>query len=195
MKKRILILAMMVICATSIASGTIAYFTAEDTAHNVITSSGVDVSIEEWQETEDGLVPYPKEKPIQVMPNTTVSKIVTVKNFAAEAYVRAMFEIVVKDESGNIKELSDEVLSSVISITLNENDWLHKDGDTEWWYYNKSLVMDSVSAPLFTQVVFDGQNMTNEYQNCTVEVAVKAQAVQKDNNGQSVLEAIGWPEK
>ena len=35
--------------------------------------------------------------------------------------------------------------------------------------------------------------MTNEYQNCTVEVIVKAQGVQTANNGSSALEAAGWP--
>ncbi len=195
MKKRILILALLVICATSITSGTMAYFTAENTAHNVITSNGVDVSIEEWQETEDGLIPYPKEKAIRVMPSTSVSKIVKVKNLATEAYVRANVEIVIKDEAGNEKKLSDNELNSIVSIAINEEEWIRKEGDADWWYYNGSLATDTVSAPLFTQVIFDGPNMTNEYQNCTAEVTVKVQAVQQANNGSGPLEAAGWPQE
>jgi len=45
---------------------------------------------------------------------------------------------------------------------------------------------------LFWEVVFSGVNMTNEYQNCTIEIDVDAQAVQTANNGSSVLEAAGW---
>ena len=52
-----------------------------------------------------------------------------------------------------------------------------------------------MTKPLFTEVVFDGPNMTNEYQNCTVEVIVTAQAVQSANNGEAVLTADGWPEE
>ena len=35
--------------------------------------------------------------------------------------------------------------------------------------------------------------MTDEYQNCTVEVVVYAQAVQVANNGDSATAAAGWP--
>ncbi len=194
MKKKLLILAMLVICATSIASGTLAYFTAEETAHNVITSSGVNIKIEEWQETDEGLIPYPKEKPIQVMPNTKVSKIVTVKNEDADSFIRVGYEIILKDNEGNVMDISLETLASIVSVNLNEVEWLRKEGDDNWWYYNKNVSGGEVTAPLFTEVVFDGPNMTNEYQNCIVEVIVNAQAVQTANNGDSVMEAEGWPE-
>ena len=36
--------------------------------------------------------------------------------------------------------------------------------------------------------------MGNEYQNATATVDVLAQAVQTANNGESVMEAQGWPE-
>ena len=195
MKKKLLILAMLVICATSIASGTLAYFTAEETAHNVITSSGVDIKIEEWQETYEGLIPYPKEKPIQVMPNTKVSKIVTVKNVDADSFIRVGYEIILKDNEGNVMNISPETLASIVSVSLNEEEWLRKEGDDNWWYYNKNVSGGEVTEPLFTEVVFDGPNMTNEYQNCMVDVIVYAQAVQTANNGDSVMEAEGWPEE
>lgn len=193
MKKKILLLATVVMCAAIIASGTLAYFTSEDEVHNVITTNAVDIQIEEWQETENGLVPYPKDNPIAVMPGATVSKIATVKNIEAEAYIRAKFEIVITGADGGIMELSPETLTSIITLTMNSEDWIRKDDGSEWWYYSDPVEVGASTEAFFTEVVFDGSNITNEYQNCTVEIMVKAQGVQSANNGSNVMEAAGWP--
>ena len=192
MKKKILILAVVAMCAAILASGTLAYFTAEDEVHNIITSDAVDIQIEEWQQTDEGLVSYPKEEPISVMPGVAVSKIVTIKNMEAKAYIRAKFEVIITKEDGSIMELSPEMLASIITLTMNGEDWLRQDGDGEWWYYNAPVPTGESTEAFFTEVVFDGPNMTNEYQNCTVEVIVTAQGVQTANNGASALEAAGW---
>ena len=41
MKRKILILSVLAICIATFAAGTIAFFTAEGKAHNVITTGGV----------------------------------------------------------------------------------------------------------------------------------------------------------
>ena len=192
MKKKILSVAAIAICLAVLASGTLAYFTAEDQVHNVITSSAVDIAIEEWKD-EVGGTPYPNE-PIQVMPGTTVSKIVTVKNIEAKSYIRANFEIIITDANGNKMDISPETLASIVTVAVNGEHWQQKTGEMNWWYYNDAVATGVVTEPLFTEVVFDGPNMTNEYQNCTVEINVYAQAVQTANNGDSALEAAGWPE-
>ena len=186
MMKKILLLAAVAICISILASGTLAYFTAEDKAHNVITTNAVDIQIEEWQ-NEVGK-PYPDEA-ISVTPGVTVSKIATVKNLEAPSYIRAKFEVVITRADGSVMELSPETLASIISLTMNGEEWLRKDGDDEWWYYNAPVQTGESTEAFFTEVVFDGANMTNEYQNCTVEIIVKAQAVQTANNGSSALEA------
>lgn len=190
MRKKVLLLAALTICAAILASGTVAYFTAEDQAHNVITTAAVDIQIEEWQ-NEIGN-PYP-DAPIEVMPGVTVSKIATVKNIEAQAWIRAKFEVVITGADGSVMELSPETLASIITLTVNGEDWIRKDGDSEWWYYADAVAAGASTEAFFTEVVFDGPNMTNEYQNCTVEVIVKAQAVQTANNGDSALTAAGWP--
>ena len=48
MKRRISILSVLVICLATLAAGTIAYFTAEEKAHNVITTGGVKIAVREW---------------------------------------------------------------------------------------------------------------------------------------------------
>ncbi len=192
MKKRILLLAAAVICFATIVTGTLAYFTAEDQVHNVITSDGVDIEIEEWQETEEGLIPYPQDKKIKVMPGVTVSKIATVNNIEADSYIRAKIDIVITDADEKVMDLSPETLASIISVTMNGEDWVRKAGDGQWWYYAEEVEEQTSTEPFFTEVVFDGPNMTNEYQNCEVSVNVTVQAVQSANNGDSALEAKGW---
>ena len=193
MKKKILLLCALLICSTCVVSGTIAYYTDQDTAHNVITSGGVHIDIEEWQEVGDEWIPYPKDEPIAVMPATTVSKIVTVRNQDAKSYIRAQFTVTVKDADDQVMELDQETLESIISIVPNNEYWLTAQTDDGWYYYKDAVDTDKVTDPLFREVVFSGVNMTNEYQNCTVEIDVDAQAVQTANNGNSVLEAAGWP--
>lgn len=197
MKKKILLLAAVAICAAILASGTLAYFTAEDQVHNVITSDAVDIKIEEWQDTDgDGKAdqPYPDD-PIEVMPGVTVSKIATVKNNEAEAWIRAKFEVIITKADGTVMELSPETLANIITLTMNGDDWSRKEGDGVWWYYGDSVATGESTEAFFTEVVFDGPNMTNEYQNCTVEVIVTAQGVQTANNSTSALDAAGWPEE
>lgn len=190
MKKKILYIAAVVLCLSLISGGTYAYYTAADTARNVITSGGVDITIEEWQQTPDGLIPYPAE-PIAVMPATDVSKIITVRNADGRCFVRMKLELTLRCADGTEMELTAEDLQKVIRLTMNTEDWTQKDG---WWYYGSALETGEATEPLMTGVSFDGPNMTNEYQNCTVTIDVVAQAVQAANNNTSALEAIGWPE-
>ena len=189
MKRRIAAVALIVVCLSILAYNSLAYFTAEDTAHNVITAGAVEISVEEWQQTEDGLVPYPKNTPITVMPGTGVSKIVTVKNHDAQSFIRAKLEVTVTDVNG--EEIPFEMDDEIILLAMNTKDWTQKDG---WWYYSSSVDPDTATQPLMTEVKFDGRNMTNEYQNCTVQINVTAQAVQAANNADTAWEAVGWPD-
>ena len=194
MKKRLLVIAAIVICVSLLAAGTLAYFTDEAIAHNVITSSGVDIEIMEWMEDENGdLVPYPKKRIEGVMPSDELSKIVTIKNEQAPAYVRARYEITIVDAEGNEMELTAEELAQVITIANIGESWEAKDPDDGWMYYKEAVAEDAVTEPLFTEVQFSGAGMGNEFQNCTVNVVIYAQGVQAANNGASALEAAGWP--
>ena len=192
MKKKILFVSLIVIAVSIIASGTLAYFTSSETSHNIITTDAINITIEEWQKTDDGFVAYPEE-PIVIMPGTSSSKIVTVRNIDAKAYVRAKYETIVKDSRGRVMKLSPETINSIISVDINNEDWIRKNDDDEWFYYAFAVKTGEATEALFTKVIFDGPNMTNEYQNCTVEIIVDAQAVQSANNGNSATKASGWP--
>ena len=48
MKRKLLILSVLAICLATLAAGTIAYFTSEGKVHNVITTGGVEIAVQEW---------------------------------------------------------------------------------------------------------------------------------------------------
>ena len=181
MKKKILLVTAVVICLAIAATGTLAYFTAEDMAHNVITTGGVEIAVQEW--ADEG-----KTKPFEnltgVMPNTTVTKIAEIKNTgASDAWVRVKVEKNIKLQGEGTSD------TSLVELTLNTADWTEKDG---YYYYTKVLKPGEVTAPIFTAVTFK-PDMGNEYQNATATVDVTAQAVQTANNGATVMDAQGWP--
>lgn len=194
MKKKVLILSLLAICAVIAASGTLAYYTVSERAHSVITTGSVNIEIEEWQDTGSGWTPYPSGQPIPAMPGVTVSKIATVRNKQAESYIRAKFDVVITDADGEAMELPAETLEGLVRVRVNDSDWTRKAGDDQWWYYTAPVARGAATEPLFTQVVFDGPNMTSEYQRCGVQVIVSAQAVQTANNGADAAAAKGWPE-
>lgn len=185
MKKKILLAAAVVICLTIAVSGTLAYFTFEDTAHNVITSGGVSIEVVEKTKSTDGaeLEDFPKEGITGVMPGTEVSKIVSVKNTGnSEAWVRVKVNATIK--SAEDKDLHSDVMTYTVS-----GDWT-KEGD--YYYYNNKVPAGESTSILFDTVKF-APKMGNEYQNCRANIVISAQAVQTANNGTTVMDAQGWP--
>ena len=188
MKKKLLVLSLIVICVALIAGGTLAFFTAEDNAHNVFTSGGVDIIVEEWQQVpgEVDPKPYPENEPIEIMPGDVVSKIPTVKSVDEDVWVRASLTIVVKDAEGNVMQLTADEIADIIDLDINTFMWTEKDG---FYYYNEAIGDGAVTDELFSEVTF-AKTMDNKFQHCTVEIDVDAQAVQAKNNGTSALDAI-----
>lgn len=191
MKKRIFAIAVVMICLSILASATYAYFTDTGIARNVITTGGVTAHLLEKQEENGELIPYPVD-PIPVMPGTTVSKIPMTKmgDGSAPAWIRMGFYVVIKDAFGHVMPHTQEQLSELITIEVNSIHWTERDG---WYYYIDPLEDGEESEPLFREVAFSGPNMGNEYQNATIEIFVSTQAVQQAHNGDSALEAEGWP--
>lgn len=185
MKKKLLILSLVAICLAITAIGTLAYFTAEGTAHNVITSGGVDIALQEWAD-EDKTQPF--EDLTGVMPDTTVIKIAEVKNTGASpAWVRVKVTKAIK--------LAKEIAgftpdTALVELDLNTEKWTQ--GEDGYLYYKEALQPNEVTAPIFTSVTFN-KTMGNEYQAATATVDVLAEAVQTANNGATALDAAGWP--
>lgn len=193
MKKKIAILAVVAICIATLASGSLAYFTAEDTAHNVITSGGVNIDVIEKTKGEgDVLVDFP-DKGIQgVMPGTAVSKIVKVENIgASEAWIRVKVEETIVTTEGEALPLTVGEGLPVMAYSVLEG-WV--DGGDGYWYYETPVAAGESTGLFFEEIVFE-PTMGNEYQNCTANLIIYAQAVQTANNGETALDAQGWSEE
>lgn len=179
-KQKILLIASMLICAAILASGTLAYFTAEETAYNVITTGAMEMKLVE--ETTGGK-PWPKDGVSGVTPGMQVDKIPYVTNEGTvDFYTRARVSVKVIGE--NKQELSDQY----VSMNYNTADWTERDG---YYYFNGAVKPGEKTSPLFTVVTFD-KLMGNEYMNARVEVNVEVEAVQSRNNGTDALTATGW---
>ena len=189
MKKRIFALAIVMTCLSILASTTLAYFTDIGTARNVITSGGIGIQVIEQQLVDGTLQPWP-ETPVPVMPGTAVSKIAKVKNLEEPAWIRLNYTVTVYDASGKVMDVPADELAKVILIEPDSAAWTQKDG---WWYYKTAVNTGETAAPLFEEVVFSGPYMDNKYQLSTVVIDVNAQAVQKVHNGDTVMDAQGWP--
>ena len=211
MKKKILALAAIAICGSVAAGGTLAYFNAKVTAHNVITSGEVQIELVEKMSNGAELVPFPENGISGAMPGTSVSKIVSVKNTGeSEAWVRVgvdaqinknpmisavneLLPLQVADENGNMID--------VISYEfVNTDKWIHdtdEETGVDYYYYVEPVAGGEETATLFESVKF-AKEMGNEYQNCRISIDVAANAVQTANNpipdGGDVTDIQGWPE-
>lgn len=183
-RKYMLSLGLLIIGLAVLATGTYAYFTAEETAYNVVTTGFLHMDLVE--ETTGG-EPWPEEGITGVMPGTNVDKVVYVENLGSVPfYARVAMENIIIPAEGVEAELSFEH----ITLDLNTEQWQEQDG---YYYYYRALEPGEKTEPLFTKVSF-APAMGNEYQNATVEVYVLAQAVQSANNGSDPLTALGWSE-
>lgn len=204
MKKKLLALSVLMICLSLVSLGTLAYFNAEDTAHNVISSGSVNIELVEKTKGDDGkLVDFPKDGILGVMPGTAVSKIVTVKNTGgADAYIRVWVNTAISEPGDPItnpliKNLpltitvdGEEV--EVLTLDYNTEDWTQ--GEDGYWYYNEVLKAGDTTEALFENVSFHKQ-MGNVYQNSKALVDVTAEATQSANQkAEHPWEAKGWPE-
>lgn len=183
MKRKIFLLSVVAICIAIAAVGTLAYFNAEDTAHNVITSGSVKIRLDEW--ADQGCT-QPFEDQTGVMPGTAATKIVEVANTGkSPAWVRVSVAVSVTAADGETP-----LPSAPVELDFNKQDWT--DGGDGFYYYNSPLAPGESTAPLFTQVSFHN-TMGNEYQNSAAKIDVSAEAVQTAHNGETPLDAKGWP--
>lgn len=187
-KKKLFAMMALVIVLAILGTGTLAYFTTRALVHNVITTGGVNIELEETMLNDKGQeIPFVDQT--GVMPGQEISKIVRVTNKDAEAWIRIQ-----------VVETIDEKADSENVIRINYNlgtaptQWTEKDG---WYYYNKPLANGETTEPLFKGVTLAGREMDNKYQNKDIVVSVSAQAVQAANNaipdGGNVTDVKGWP--
>ena len=184
MKKRMLTAALALCCLAVLATGTLAYFTAEETAQNVITMGSLKMELVELDEKGE-----PWEDVENIVPCMKVTKEAFVKNTGTvDFYTRVKITKTFVPAQGEEKP---ELNTKLVRLDINEKYW--EPGNDGFYYYKKPVAPGEETKPLFTTVTFSTE-MGNEYQNVKVIIDLDAQAVQSRNNGESALEATGWPE-
>lgn len=180
MKRKLFLISILVICVSSLAAGSLAYFTAEDRAHNVITTGSVSITLHEWKDLDK--TPY--EAPGTILPGAVVDKIAVVENTGpAEAWIRVKVTTKILDSGG------EALNPSLIELDLNTADWTELDG---YLYYNHRLGPGEYTTPIFTTVTFS-TDMDNDYKAANAIVDVSAQAVQTAHNSDLDPAERNWP--
>lgn len=188
MKKKLVIVTVIALLAVA-ALATVAYFSAQDTATNVITTGNVTMELHEYQMIDGEMKPYP-EGAVAAMPGTVISKIPTIKNTGDNAfYTRAKVKVTFYAD----KDLKEQVNLSTEYVSCDiTSDWIEGSGG---WYYYKGIVEPNESVVLFKTVSFE-KSMPNDYQGISVKVDIFAQAVQvKNNENIDTTQVSGWPQE
>ena len=182
-------IAFIVVTVILFSAQSLAYFTDQSNSEkNRLAAGTVDINlIEMMDDGQGGQVTY--TDPEAIMPATSVSKIVTVKNMGnLPVYVRIKIDKVISNEN----ELPDGLKSTwknLISCNFNTTEWTYKDG---YYYYNEALRAGETTEALFDRVAF-AASMGNEFINKTISFSVISEATQADGNGTDVFTASGWP--
>jgi predicted ribosomally synthesized peptide with SipW-like signal peptide len=157
---------------------TLAYFTDEETANNVVTIGHVDISLTEpiFSGTyEDNAIS-------DVLPNQTIEKdpTITVEEGSSDCYLRAAVTFV---------GLTDEQAEQLRESLAFEEDWVLEDG----YYYYQNVAAAGDEVKLFTEVTIPAE-WGNEMADQTFQINVKAEAIQADNFEPSRTNGVitGW---
>ena len=168
--------------------GSLAYYVANETTHNVISTGGINVELIESTVSENGqTMPFTNLE--NLLPGQTVSKIPQVKNLGkAPAYIRAKVDVSATLADGAVVE----VPSGLVDANYNKAKWtLSEDG---YLYYGEALEEAAITEKLFDTVTL-APELGNIYKDATFAMTVTAEAVQAANNGTSAITATGWPEE
>ena len=183
MKKKMYVIAAILVVLAILGTGTLAYFTTRVVTHNVITSGDIDIQLVETAIKNGQEVDYVNNS-TGLMPGQDHSKIVKVRNTGSNpAWVRLKVQISITDETG--KALSDAVLDIDYDTGIN-GAWEEKDGA---FYYKQKLDPGNLTKPLFRTVSFL-KSAGDEYQNAKIGIAVQAEGIQYENNTNY---ATAWP--
>ncbi|MBO5231148.1 MAG: hypothetical protein J6B88_00860 [Clostridia bacterium] len=182
-KFKILIVAIIAALVTFMSQSTLAYYSTIGTATNVVTTGNIRFIIHEM--TDQG-TEFPREG-VYIVPGDIVSKKVSIESDCEHPFylrVKMVYGI-------DSKELSSE---DCFKLNIDERHWvLHTDG---WFYYTGIVNPGETTPAVFSHVEIVGSKVDNSYLGKTLNLTVKAQAVQSENNPISdgnTYTASGWP--
>ncbi|MBE6690075.1 MAG: hypothetical protein E7590_02170 [Ruminococcaceae bacterium] len=191
-----------IISAVAFAFVTIVLFSAQTYAYftsgvnndkNEIVSGNLDIELIELKNTDQGETTY--INPVEIMPATSVSKIVKIKNAGnLPVYVRIKIEKTINKPADSLPTRWEDLIScdfDLDDVTTPEVEglWIYQDG---YYYYNMPLEPGSATVPLFENVYFSA-DMGNAFMDSEIYFTVRCEATQSNGNANTAMEAIGWP--
>ena len=170
-RKILLLVALLSMVAILGVGGTLAYFTADDSATNTFTVGNVKIDLTEpnWASTGSGDAP-------EVYPGEALAKDPTIKNIGKNpCFVRVKVEGL--DVLGTSDDMLIHVRTNYVKDALGANWVLHTDG---YYYYTKVLAVDASTSPVFDSIVIPTAltNENGEEYSSSYDINVKAYAVQ-----------------
>ena len=166
-----------------VAGGSVAYFVTTETAHSVVSTSGVAIELYELAGPEES-IPFSDLE--NVLPGVTYSKIPYVENVDTEpVWVRA--KITLKKTVDGTETVIDDYASMMELGGIGAN-WAYKEDG--FYYYSSALNSGEATEPIFQTVIFT-DDMASEYQDAVYSLTVTAEATQVANNGTSA-ENANW---
>ena len=183
MSKKKIILIVSVVIIIVLAAGSSAFFVKSGISKNTITASNVKIDVVMTEEKNGSTVVVSGKTPI--VPGSNVSRIARVKNTGKEdAWVRVYLSV----SDGN-REMSVHDFGYVEVDGINTTSWTEKDG---YYYYDRPLASGETSDPLFDELRF-ADDMGNSYAGSNLSFNVNGEGTQVKHNGDSALDAQGWP--
>ena len=157
-------------------------------ANNRLSFGDVGIQAVETMRGPSGEEVAVPDEPVAVGIEGEHSRIVRVRNTSSHpVFVRVSLHMQGTDEHGAASNADD-----LASYTIGDPAWSYRDG---WYYYDAVLGAGETSAPVITGLSIDADGAQERYRGGTLDFTVDAVAVQSENNGPSVFEAEGWPQK
>lgn len=174
---------------------TLAFMTTTVDADNVISFGNVSVRVLESEMTEHGERDVPNGHRDHAQNGGTASRIVRFQNAgSAPCYVRA--RVTTEVDGGIDGADGDDVAMPEINVGDGSDGWV--EGDDGWFYYLPSLDgaddgFGETSEPIMDELAFS-DDTSAIVDDGEIRMCIEVQAVQSDNNGDTSVEAIGWPD-
>ena len=101
-------------------------------------------------------------------------------------YVRVALTLAAEDGEGGAVTIP----ADCYALDVNTDEWAARGG---WYYYAPSaLAHNEETANLMTKIMFDHTKLA-ALSGCRLTLHIQAEAVQSENNGDTVWQAQGWP--
>lgn len=179
-KMFIALIALVVLIASLIGGATMAYKVREGRSDNEIAVGNLKTSLINLGPDGNNM---PTEVITGILPATTYNNTVYVKNNGEhDQWVRVAVIKTIEDYDGTPLD------SNCVFPNYDTESWIYKDG---FFYYRYILEPGQKSLPLYTELYFD-KNIGNAYARATLTMDFDLDAVQSENNGMTVIDAIGW---